>query len=144
MITDEQGREWLLQKLYNDGWKYYVKNIGNTAFVTTKRPVVNDDIVDINSCGHIKCVNNISKIMPQIERNEVLDIEEELGIVDWSKVKVDTPILVRSYESTKWVKRHFAFFKNEKVYTWDGGLTSWTCDDINDSMSWKCAKLAEV
>lgn len=75
---------------------------------------------------------------------QCIDIAEYLGIVDWSKVKVDTPILVRSYESTKWVKRHFAFFKNEKVYTWDGGLTSWTCDDINDSMSWECAKLAEV
>ena len=75
---------------------------------------------------------------------QCIDIAEYLGVVDWSKVKVDTPILVRSYESTKWVKRHFAFFKNEKVYTWDGGLTSWTCDDINDSMSWECAKLAEV
>jgi hypothetical protein len=78
------------------------------------------------------------------EKDQLIDISEYLGIVDWSKVKVDTPILVRSYESTKWVKRHFAFFKNEKVYTWDGGLTSWTCDDINDSMSWECAKLAEV
>lgn len=42
MITDKQGQEWLLQKLYDDGWKYYVKNVGSTAFVTTKRPVMND------------------------------------------------------------------------------------------------------
>lgn len=94
MITDKQGREWLLQKLYDDGWKYYVKNVDNIAFVTTKRPVMNDGILDINNGGHIKCINNISKIMPQIERNEVLNIAEELGIVDWSKVAVDTPVLV--------------------------------------------------
>lgn len=144
MISDKQGREWLLQKLYDDGWKYYVKNVDNIAFVTTKRPVMDDDILDVNSGGHIKCINNISKIMPQIEQNEVLNIAEELGIVDWSKVAVDTPVLVRFFESTKWVKRHFAFFKNEKVYTWDGGLTSWTCDDLNDAMSWECAKLAET
>lgn len=144
MITDEQGREWLLQKLYNDGWKYYVKNVGNTAFVTTKRPVMDDDILDVNSGGNIKCINNISKIMPQIERNEVLNIAEELGIVDWSKVAVDTPILVREFESAEWVKRHFAFFKNEKVYVWEGGLTSWTCDGLEDAMSWEHAKLAEV
>ena len=144
MISDKQGREWLLQKLYDDGWKYYVKNVDNIAFVTTKRPVMDDDILDVNSGGHIKCINNISKIMPQIEQNEVLNIAEELGIVDWSKVEVDTPVLVRDFESTKWVKRHFAFFKNEKVYTWDGGLTSWTCDDLNDAMSWECAKLAET
>lgn len=78
------------------------------------------------------------------EKDQLIDIGEYLGIVDWSKVKVDTPILVRSYKSTKWVKRHFAFFKNEKVYTWDDGLTSWTCDDVNNSMSWECAKLAEL
>lgn len=144
MISDKQGREWLLQKLYDDGWKYYVKNVDNIAFVTTKRPVMDDDILDVNSGGHIKCINNISKIIPQIEQNEVLNIAEELGIIDWSKVAVDTPVLVRFFESTKWVKRHFAFFKNEKVYTWDGGLTSWTCDDLNDAMSWECAKLAET
>lgn len=66
MITDKQGQEWLLQKLYDEGWKYYVKNIGDTAFVTTKRPVMNDGILDINSGGHVKCINNISKIMPKI------------------------------------------------------------------------------
>ena len=144
MITDKQGREWLLQKLYDEGWKYYIKNIGDTAFVTTKRPVTNDGILDINSGGHVKCINNISKIMPQIERNEVLNIAAELGIVDWSKVRVDTPILVRDFEDMKWGKRHFAFFKNEKVYTWDGGVTSWTCVNPNCVMSWKYAKLAEV
>ena len=53
MITDKQGQEWLLQKLYDDGWKYYVKNVGSTAFVTTKRPVMNDGILDINSGGHV-------------------------------------------------------------------------------------------
>lgn len=143
MITDEQGREWLLQKLYNDGWKYYVKNIGNTAFVTTKRPVVNDGILDINSGGDLKCINNISKIMPKIERNEVLNIAEELCIVDWSKVAVDTPILVRDCEISIWEKRYFASFENGKVHAWNGGTTSWSAENKN-TMSWKYAKLAEV
>ena len=110
MINDKQGREWLLQKLYDDGWKYYVKSVGNIAFITTERPVVNDGILDINSGGRVKCINNISKIMPQIERNEVLNIAEELGIVDWSKVAVDTPVLVKDFEEMKWGKRYFAFF----------------------------------
>lgn len=144
MITDKQGREWLLQKLYDDGWKYYVKNVGNTAFVTTKRPVMDDDILDVNSGGHIKCINNISKIMPQIERNEVLDIAEELGIVDWSKVKVDTPVLVRDFEGAKWEKRYFAFFKNGRVNTWCGGTTSWSSENITGTISWRHAKVVEV
>ena len=144
MITDEQGREWLLQKLYDDGWKYYVKNIGDTAFVTTKRPVMNDGILDINSGGHVKCINNISKIMPKIERNEVLNISEKLGIVDWSKVAVDTPILVREFNITQWENRYFAFYKDGKVYAWNCGATSWSCKDNNDVSSWNYAKLAEV
>ena len=144
MITDKQGREWLLQKLYDDGWKYYVKNVGNTAFVTTKRPVMDDDILDVNSGGHIKCINNISKIMPQIERNEVLNIAEELGIVDWSEVKVDTPVLVRDFEGAKWEKRYFAFFKNGRVNTWCGGTTSWSSENITGTISWRHAKVVEV
>lgn len=144
MITDKQGREWLLQKLYDDGWKYYVKSVGSIAFVTTKRPVMNDGILDINSGGHVKCINNISKIMPKIERNEVLSIEEELGIIDWSKVAVDTPIYVREHESNAWEKRHFAFFKNGKVYSWLSGVTSWTAERTDYVFSWRYAKLAEV
>lgn len=144
MITDKQGREWLLQKLYDDGWKYYVKNIGNTAFVTTKRPVMNDGVLDINSGGTVKCINNISKIMPKIERNEVLDVAKELGLVDWSKILVDTPIYVREHENNTWDKRHFAFFKNGKVYAWLSGTTSWSANSAGDTFSWKYAKLVEV
>ena len=144
MITDEQGREWLLQKLYDDGWKYYVKNIGDTAFVTTKRPVMNDGVLDINSGGTVKCINNISKIMPKIERNEVLYIAEELGVVDWSKVPVDTPILVWDGGSEKKLKRYFAYFENGRVHTWGSGATSWSSNDRDYVSDWDYAKLAEV
>lgn len=144
MITDKQGREWLLQKLYDDGWKYYVKNIGDTAFVTTKRPVMNDGVLDINSGGTVKCINNISKIMPKIGRNEVLDIAEELGIVDWSKVPVDTPVLVRSCKESEWKKRYFAFYKAGKAHTWDSGATSWSKERIENTSWWNYIKLAEV
>lgn len=144
MINDKQGREWLLQKLYDDGWKYYVKSVGNIAFITTERPVVNDGILDINSGGRVKCINNISKIMPQIERNEVINIAEELGITDWSKVKVDTPVLVKAHEQDDWQKRYFAYFKDGRVYAWLCGTTSWSADNDEDVMSWNCAKLAEV
>ena len=144
MINDKQGREWLLQKLYDDGWKYYVKSVGNIAFITTERPVVNDGILDINSGGRVKCINNISKIMPQIERNEVLNIAKELGIVDWSKVAVDTPVLVRDFEGAKWEKRYFAFFKNGRVNTWCGGTTSWSSENITGTISWRHAKVVEV
>lgn len=63
--------------------------------------------------------------------------------VDWSKVKVDTPILVRNYESGDWTKRYFAKFVDGKVYAWIAGATSWSADGELDVTSWNCAKLAE-
>ena len=60
---------------------------------------------------------------------------------DWSKVEVDTPILVRNNEYGEWFKRHFAEYKNGKVYTWDNGYTSWTA--YGDMGAWKYAKLVE-
>lgn len=143
MITDEQGREWLLQKLYDDGWRYYVRNIGGTAFVTKKRPVKCGGVLDINSGGTTKCINNIYKIMHQIERNEVLDIAEELGIVDWSKVPVDTPILV-SNDNKGWIKRYFARYEDGNVYCWLNGKTSWTAICELSIGHWDYTKLAEV
>lgn len=63
--------------------------------------------------------------------------------VDWSKVKVDTPILVKNTEKEEWQKRHFARFKNGKVYAWYDGLTSWSAAGEDDVNFWKYAKLAE-
>lgn len=63
--------------------------------------------------------------------------------IDWSKVKVDTPILVRDYEGSEWIKRYFAKFADGIVYTWQGGTTSWTASGEYNVISWKHAKLAE-
>ena len=60
---------------------------------------------------------------------------------DWSKVEVDTPILVRDYESQEWEARHFAKYEDGVVYTWDGGSTSWTSK--GNVTEWKYAKLAD-
>jgi hypothetical protein len=144
MITDKQGREWLFQKLYDDGWRYYVKTAGDLVFLTTKEPVVIDNVLDIISGERTKCVESIKKIMPDIDKCGVLNIGEELGIIDWDKVPVDTPILVKQSGGDDWEKRHFAFYKNGKVYSWLSGTTSWTTENNDYVFSWRYAKLAEV
>lgn len=59
---------------------------------------------------------------------------------DWSKVEVDTPILVRHRLDEEWEKRHFVKYENGDVYAWDHGRTSWTTGNVT---YWKYAKLAE-
>ena len=66
--------------------------------------------------------------------------EPEEPEIDWSKVEVDTPILVRDYEGQEWARRYLAKYENETVYAWDGGRTSWSGDGVTE---WEYVKLAE-
>ena len=60
--------------------------------------------------------------------------------VDWSKVPVDTKVLV-SDDGGKWFKRYFASYEDGRVYVWYGGGTSWS---NNLTSPYNYAKLAEV
>ena len=145
MITDEQGREWLFQKLYDDGWRYIVADKYDNMYLTNEKPSMFDDVdeVRISSCKKYIGITGVMGVLPKLSANEVFDIAEELGIVDWSKVKVDTPILVSSDNKT-WFKRYFARYKDGNVYCWLNGKTSWTAIDEISIGNWKYAKLAEV
>lgn len=63
---------------------------------------------------------------------------------DWSKVAVDTPVLVRNGECEKWIPRHFAKFEEGKVYAFDNGTTRWTRWTSTFVSPWSYAKLAEL
>ena len=69
--------------------------------------------------------------------------EPEEPEVDWSKVEVDTPILVRNLEWESWKRRYFAKFEDGTVYAWIDGKTLWTVEDEDDVYVWNYAKLAE-
>lgn len=74
---------------------------------------------------------------------QCIDIAEYLGVVDWSKVAVDTPILV-SANGRKWIKRYFAKLQDGEVYAWDDGVTSWSASHKHCTTAWPNAKIAEV
>ena len=62
--------------------------------------------------------------------------------IDWSKVPVDTKILV-SYDGRSWFARHFAKFENGEVCAWILGQTSFTTKKTPYYTAWKYAKLYE-
>ena len=66
-------------------------------------------------------------------------IEPEEKEVDWSKVPIDTPILVRDSMKSDWIERHFAKYEHNFVYAWCDGKTSYTTDSTN---YWNYGKLA--
>ena len=67
------------------------------------------------------------------------DFEE---VTDWENIPLDTPIMVRDFDSESWAMRHFAFYKFGKVYCW---FDSYTSNDSNCSGAkcWQQAKLYE-
>ena len=92
-------------------------------------------ILKIEDCDYIGCSRcNMLQMIWLME-----DYEEPE--VDWSKVEVDTPILVRQGNNGKWLERHFAKYEDGDVYAWVDGQTSWTGAD---KIKWKYAKLAET
>ena len=69
--------------------------------------------------------------------------EYEEPETDWSKVGVDTPILVRICEDGEWLKKYFAKYEDGHVYAWSSGCTSWTAANDKSVSAWPYAKLAE-
>lgn len=97
-------------------------------------------ILKENGCASINCEACFMYQMIWLLKDYEEIKEPEEPEVDWSKVPVDTPILVRGYEDEEWKKMHFAECILNTVYVWEGGKTSWTTDN---TYPWEHAKLVE-
>ncbi len=62
-------------------------------------------------------------------------------VIDWSKVPVDTKILVRDGKDEGWKRKYFAKYKDGRVYTWTWGKTCFDDDGNEDVIDWEYAKL---
>ena len=79
--------------------------------------------------------------------DEILQMEfEEIVDVDWSKVSVDTKILV-SEDGKDWCRRYFAKYEGGIIYAFPDGLSSFTArykpeyGGYRRVCAWKYAKL---
>lgn len=98
---------------------------------------------DCKDCDlHCKTHHTVSKPCAE-RRKEWCEAEYVEPQVDWSKVAVDTPILVRDDDTEKWKKRYFAKFEKGHVYAWMMGATSWSARKGDNMLKWEFAKLAE-
>ena len=64
-------------------------------------------------------------------------------VIDWSKIPVDTKVLV-SKNGKDWSRRHFAEYKDGKVYCFNSGVTSFTVKEgffLDEKAPWAYAKL---
>lgn len=130
-MNDKQFTDELFLRMYDLGYR--------------KAEIENGTVFFYKNCGRISQWSDRVDIRSTCftEENQQIDIGEYIGIVDWSKVKVDTPILVKQCEQDEWEKRHFAYFKDGEVYAWLYGKTSWSADYEADTSYWRLTKLAD-
>ena len=118
------------------------------GIIDTKKIAIRYGKLSLCCFGCCGC-DNLSKEDCGKQAEDWLFSEYEEPEIDWSKIKVDTPIYVRDCETDSngdektWVPRHFAKFENETVYVWDDGGTSFTVKSEDSCSSWNYAKLAE-
>ena len=119
---------------YNVGDKFVIE-IGEVY--SSGLPFANDDEPSI--LYRIKGFNSL--LLDENGLDKLKKLEKSEVCVDWSKVAVDTPILV-SNNGDYWRRRYFAKYENGMVYAFNGGKTSWS-NHGEEPIAWEYAKLAE-
>ena len=103
---------------------------GTIPAVVNNVPIKCTDALDCYDCKFYyndDCINAFIKwVNSEYKEREI----------DWSKVPVDTCILITdSYGYT--LKRHFAKYDNKKIYAYPDGTTSWSFNqDSSQLISW--------
>ena len=116
-MTNEQ--KWLLQEMYNEGYRD-IKIEGVYAFFVNPTFIENGGNFKIRDhTPRIPC--KMLGLNPNVRKYSIAAL---LGIVEWEKVPVDTPIIVK--HGFALLKRYFAGYKNYKVRYFVYGGTSWS------------------
>lgn len=116
-MTNEQ--KWLLKEMYNEGYRD-IKIEGVYAFFVNPTFIENGGNFKIRDhTPRIPC--KVLGLNPNIRKYSIASL---LGIVEWGKVPVDTPVTAETGLAK--VKLYFAKYENGRVYCFRGGKTSWT------------------
>ena len=126
-MTNEQ--KWLLQEMYDEGYRD-IKIFGVYAYFVNPTFIENGGNFKVRDhTPRIPC--RVLGLSPKTDKYSIASL---LGIVEWNKVPVDTPIIIETINGV--VRRYFAKFEGGKVYYFCYGATSWS--------NWNADVLTEV
>lgn len=118
-MTNEQGAKWLLQEMYDEGYRD-IKVFGVYAYFVNP--------IFIENGGHFKVREHTPRIPCKVlglgTGKKEYSIASLLGIVEWEKVPVDTPIIIKTTYGV--LRRYFARYNRGKVCYFNYGATSWS------------------
>lgn len=125
----QEGMEITLKTLYKNGWRYiFRQGCLNKFYVSKERPRYSEEDVLIFCPEHQARLGDIfvAFIADALEGRNYITIADHIDVVDWSTVKVDTPVKV-FYDNGDFAYRsHFADYVDGQVYVFPDGTTSWS------------------
>lgn len=130
-------QKWLLEQMHQEGYRD-IKIIGVYAYF------VNPDFIE--NGGNFKVRDHTPRIPCRVlglsPKTDKYSINALLGIVEWEKVPVDTPVIVKlAFEK---MKLYFAKYEKGRVYCFVDGQTSWSnSNDYYWAYQENCVLLAE-
>ena len=98
-------------------------------------------VESFNGNLNLKNIDSRNYIEYEISLVDIINGEFE-EYLDWSKVPVDTKVLVSDNGDT-WYKRHFAKYEGGSVHVFPDGHSSFTTEVSDIIYPWKYAKLYE-
>ena len=74
--------------------------------------------------NHILVLDYYGEPISELFTMEAIAITDFKEVIDWSKVEVDTRLMVRDKGDEEWCRRRFAKYEDGKVYCWYNGMPS--------------------
>lgn len=112
-------QKWLLQEMYNEGYRD-IKIEGVYAFFVNPTFIENGGNFKIRDhTPRIPC--KVLGLNPNIYKCSIASL---IDIVEWKKVPVDTPVIVKTAFGK--MKLYFYKYENGRVYCFMNGKTSWS------------------
>lgn len=143
-LTQDGLTAWL-KECYKLGFKYLFYNPDSGIYMLSEREPVFYNMTFMYCDGKKHPFSSyFSTLVAEdllADRNYIA-IEDHIDVVDWSKVPVDTPILVKDNYEDCWHKRYFAKYENGVVFAFSCGSTQWS-NDGDTPIHYDEAKLVE-
>lgn len=115
-------------------------NVTMKEYMKKKKEMLDDlgrtqgvcESVNCNNCPYKNGDNDCMEIEFSNPDKALEIVMEYKPKVDWSKVEVDTKVLVRDRDDEEWERAYFAEYSNDKIYTFVNGKTSFTTNMVKE------------
>lgn len=141
----QDGIQLFLNIIHKRGFNYLFLDTNADMYVaSSEKPEFVDNVFMFCGGRQSMIVGEFATTVVKdlLENCNYIEIDNYIDCTDWSKVAVDTQILVKDNNDDTWHRRYFAKYQNGIVFAWSCGATEWTNDGCTP-VSYDHAKLAK-